>query len=47
MDEIDDRQQQAEAAEQIAAAAAEVRRQRVELIIVLEKHEIHHAFQGL
>ncbi|OEU10675.1 hypothetical protein FRACYDRAFT_246429 [Fragilariopsis cylindrus CCMP1102] len=42
MDEmIDDRQQQAEAAEQIAAAA-EVRRQRVELIIVLEKHDEFH-----
>ncbi|OEU18121.1 hypothetical protein FRACYDRAFT_238555 [Fragilariopsis cylindrus CCMP1102] len=43
MDEIDDRQQQAGAAEQIAAtAAAEVRRQRVELIIVLEKHDEFH-----
>ena len=42
MDEmIDDRQQQAEAVEQIAAAA-EVRRQRVELIIVLEKHDEFH-----
>ncbi|OEU14483.1 hypothetical protein FRACYDRAFT_241028 [Fragilariopsis cylindrus CCMP1102] len=42
MDEIDDRQQQAEPAEQIAAAAAEGRRQRDELISVLKQHDEFH-----